>query len=328
MPPKRATVSHNTSDLLSKLESSKIAAETKELFKLLVALFTSLQSDKESKLVALTSKINSLELQTDQLTEKCDELYSDNTELKNKISALSEKTEAQGYVNGTLEEKLADVENKIENSIPALEARISLLDNNISKLNTTISQLKSSHQKHVNKLATDLDVQEQYSRLETLVISGSNLPVAGAAVDCKEQVRDLFRQQCQLNLSATDISIAHRVGRIKPNVPDRRNIVFRVSRRDLVSDIFSACRNLKPQFYVNVSLTRTRGKILFALRQLKSRYPTIINKCRSYYGDVIAFTPTTNAGRGQKNVINSRDDLVAFARDVLDFNIDELQINW
>ena len=92
-------------------------------------------------MVALTSKINSLELQTDQLTEKCDELYSDNTDLKNKISALSEKTEAQGYVNGTLEEKLADVEGKIENSIPALEARISLLDNNISQLNTTISQL-------------------------------------------------------------------------------------------------------------------------------------------------------------------------------------------
>ena len=79
---------------------------------------------------------------------------------------------------------------------------------------------------------------------------------------------------------AADISIAHRTGR-KPNRKDKRHIIFKLCRHDLVGDNFEACKATRPPFYINTSLTPLRNKILDGLRLLKRKFPTIVKGCRS-----------------------------------------------
>ena len=92
-----------------------------------------------------------------------------------------------------------------------------------------------------------------------------------------------------MNVNPADISIAHRIGR-KPNGRDRRHIIFKLCRRDLVGDIFEACKATKPPFYINTSLTPLRNKILYGLRLLKRKFPTVVKGCRSTpTGEVTVF---------------------------------------
>ena len=78
---------------------------------------------------------------------------------------------------------------------------------------------------------------------------------------------------------------------------------------------------------------------MFALRQLKKKFPNIVRKCASFNGDVAVFVASpdslNNTGsssssnrRDRKIVLNTKQDLDKFATDFLHTTIDELNINW
>ena len=62
---------------------------------------------------------------------------------------------------------------------------------------------------------------------------------------------------------------------------DKRNIIFQLGLRDLVQDIFAACKSQKPLFFLNTSLTPLRNKISNALRLLKRKFSTTVKGCKS-----------------------------------------------
>ena len=133
---------------------------------------------------------------------------------------------------------------------------------------------------------------------------------------------------------------------------DRRGLIFKLCRRDLVQVIFNACKRTKPSFYVNCSLTPTRNKVFYVLRQLKKKFPGLVKSCRALNGDVVAFVAQTRAqadsapateedekesgahesddvnGRNRKMVINSREDLIKFASYVLNTNVNGFHVTW
>ena len=106
--------------------------------------------------------------------------------------------------------------------------------------------------------------------------------------------------------------------------------------------------------------TATKNKSFYVLRLLKKKFPTILKGCQALNGDVVAFvaqtrtdpvsaaTQETEEGNGtqepeersrtegydrgnrrnRKMVVNSREDLVKFASDVLQTTIDEFDIKW
>ena len=130
--------------------------------------------------------------------------------------------------------------------------------------------------------------------------------------------------------------------------------------RVLVQVIFNTCKRTKLSFYMNCSLTPTRNKVFYVPRQLKKKLPGILKSCRALNGDVVAFvaqartdpvssatqeteegnvtqeteertrTEGSNQGnrRNRKMVVNSREDLVKFASNVLQTTIDEFDISW
>ena len=270
------------------------------------------------------------------------------------VSTLTNKVTALESENKSLEEKIHSLNNEFSETISHMEGKIQSLEQMHKRSCET-------HRAEVQSLRSDIDGNEQYERKDTLIISGPDLPVASQTENSKIIVKNLL-SEAGVTVNLNDISIAHRIGRkpIDPQVQDKRGLIFKLCRRDLVQTIFNACKRTKPSFFVNCSLTPTRNKIFYVLRQLKKKFPAILKGCRALNGDVVAFvaqartdpvssaTQETEEGNGtqeteertrgegsdqgnrrnRKMVLNSREDLIKFVSDVLQTTTDEFDIKW
>ena len=238
-------------DLTAKINSSHISTETKEILKLFMAMFSTMQIDRENKIKELDQKVSVIQ--------------TANTALEGEISDIKETTEHQ----------------------------FSILREEISSLKTKIKSQEKTHTAHLDSLSVKIDSNEQYERRDALVLSGPLVPEGTDREDCKQLIQRLFRDHTRLNINISDISIAHRLGRTTSGA-DKRSIIFKLCRRDLVHDIFAACKSHKPNFFVNTSLTPLRSKILYALRLLRRKFPSKVKACRSTItGEVTVFVATT-----------------------------------
>ena len=193
-------------------------------------------------------------------------------------------------------------------------------------------------EKTVEKLSNQIDETSQYARRDTLIISGNSVPTEIAGENCKNICTALFREHLRLNIDAKDISVAHRIGKKTTGQTEKRNIIFKLCQRDVVPEIYNACKQLKPPFFINDSLTPTRSKISYILRQLKKKYPNVIKGCRSYNGEpkvmipsresVSSSTPSGSRPKVAQVSITSRLELENFVREHLDTTLTEASIPW
>ena len=146
------------------------------------------------------------------------------------------------------------------------ESLVKEKDQKIGKLEREVLELRERVQISDN----ELDDNAAYLRRETLVMS-SGVPPAATGENCKAIIIELLKQQVKLNIGPADISVAHRVRTKVRQGSDRRSIIFKLCRRELKYDILSACRQQIPNYYVNESLTPTRNKVLYVLRQTKKK---------------------------------------------------------
>ena len=194
----------------------------------------------------------------------------------------------------------------------------------VNEKNEEIAKLKSEITSLHNRLQSvedKADESNQYSRLDTLIISPkkdsngkfvqNTVPILDKSENSKNIVRQLLKDHLKLDISDSDISIAHRLAPPRKNEhpnEDRRNIIFRLCRKDLVGTIFSHCKNMSPPFYVNESLTPLRSKICYSLRKLKRKYPSI-QKVRSFKGIPRVFLVPKTSGRQTRRNIQDKDQL-------------------
>jgi hypothetical protein len=185
----------------------------------------------------------------------------------------------------------------------------------------------------VSNMEEKLDDADAYERRDTLLFSGSDVPHGSDGENCANIVIDLVKDKLKLNLQRSDLSVCHRLGR-KPvsQQPDKRNIVVKLCRRDLKADILYACRQVKPNMYVNESLTPIRGTIMYVLRQMKKKFPDKVSGCSSLDGKVFAWVrPAGPAVAGSRNVrwpINSLLKLQQFSTDVLNTPLTSFIETW
>ena len=164
----------------------------------------------------------------------------------------------------------------------------------VQGLNNEITALRQ----RVQSLEDKVDDASQYSRLDHIVVSPKNnegLPVYKKEENSKKIVQDLFREHLSLEVADSDISIAHRIGRVKTDpktkkpLEDRRSIIVRLCRKELIGPIFSHCKEKEPPFLVNEPLTPIRGKICYILRRIKKKLPKKVTKVRTFKGVPRAF---------------------------------------
>ena len=212
-------------------------------------------------------------------------------------------------------------------------------DTRVVELEDRVTQLENQ----VNKLEESIDESNQYGRCESLIISGGLVPMEVSGEDCRTAVIDLFRDNLRLNMQPNDISTAHRIGRINSSGnSQKRNIIIKLCRRDLAAEIFNACRQLKPNFFVNDSLTPTRSKICFMLRQLKKKFPSKIKAVRSIRGEPMVSVPkegeritrqsSANSSSTRSDTravtITTRLQLETFVREHLKKTLQDVSLPW
>ena len=265
-----------------------MATESKEVFKLIVTLLSTLQTEKETVVSSLKEKVSKLE----NINKTVDE---DITSLK--------RQSAQAQDIGS---KVSTLENKLEG----------------------VNALKN---KEVAKLMSKIDENDQYERRDCIIVSGPDLPLASPSEDSKSIIQKLFKDHLRLAVNQSEISTAHRLGR-KPgdNVSDKRPIIVKLCRRDLVRDIFAACKATRPPFYVNCSLTPIRNKILFEIRKLKRTYPQLIKGCHgNHVGEINVFLPNRQTQmRDRKITVNSREEFEEFVQNHVGISVADLNITW
>jgi len=160
-----------------------------------------------------------------------------------------------------------------------------------------------------------LDSKNQKERGDSLIISGE-IPSARPNENCTKIVRELIRNGLSLNITEQDISNAYRIGKkpSDPNQPDKRNICLKVCRRELKRDITFACKQTKPNFYINEQLTPTRTTIMYVLRKAKREFPNQILNARSTDGNITLFlaadTPNSSPRRINVNTRATLEDIL------------------
>ena len=214
----------------------------------------------------------------------------------------------------------------------ASDEKISKLETEVASLREQVSQYEENVNKSLKKVQIDLDNNDQYERRDTLILSGPNLPSSAQGENCKVIVQNLFREHLSLQVNPSDFSIAHRFGKKPLSGPDKRGFIFKMCRRDLIPDIFKSCKTYAPPFYVNLSLTPIRSKVLFFLRQCKRKYPEKIKSCRSdSSGNVVVFRANPNGSDSnssiRRNIVNTVDDLKKFACEI-SVSMDEINMSW
>ena len=187
-----------------------------------------------------------------------------------------------------MRKEVADVKKVVDDMRQIVEAK----DDRIDDLEQEVMTLR----RRIMQMEDRSDEAEAYSRRDTVVVSGSDLP---AAVDRESPIQvvcDTLKTRLNLDLRQCDISVAHRIGSRPPAAtPDRRNIIIKLCRRETKRQIFEACRAVKPKnFFVNESLTPTRNCCAYGLRQAKKRFPNIVAGYGSLDGKVYVLIKPPN----------------------------------
>ena len=141
-----------------------------------------------------------------------------------------------------------------------------------------LNAASATHTKTVHSLQTEIDNNDRYERRDTLIIPGPEIPTVTSYEKRKELLQALHRRHLNFSIFLSGIFVAHRSGHKPAYSQDKRNIFFKLCRRDLVSEIFQSCKQFKDMegqrlFYVNSSLTANRNKLFYILRQLKNKLP-------------------------------------------------------
>lgn len=185
---------------------------------------------------------------------------------------------------------------------------------------------------HLLKMEEKLEEEKTSERKNTIVFSGNDIPAVANGENCSKVVCDLIKSQLNLNISPSDISSSERLGKKSTDVNkiDRRSISVKLSRHDQKKDILSACRTIKPNFYVNESLTPARSTILYVLRKMKRKHPAVVDGCSSIDGRVYAWVKSSDKSntKNTKVPVNSHLQLVDFCRDVVADNLQSFLDVW
>ena len=172
--------------------------------------------------------------------------------------------------------------------------------------------------KEMSKIKGDIDDSIAYELRDTLVFSGESLPECTTGENTSNMVAALVKEKLKLNISSSDISVSHRLGKkLVGQQKDKRSIIAKFCRRDIKNDVLIQCRRSKPAgFYTNERLTPVRNTILYTLRKMKRETNSRLTSCSTFDGKVCAWV---------KPAINSSPSLPVPSTDMIIYIHEKLE---
>lgn len=213
---------------------------------------------------------------------------------------------------------LSHLDEKFDEHQQSMATTCRAKDEKIEELEAVVTSQRSI----ISKLEDKLEDQCQYSRRESLVFSGQNVPAAVENEDCIKIACDLVTSKIDPNIQVTpnEISIAHRLGKKPTNGTDKRSIIVRFCRRKIKYDILNKAKQTKPlDIFVSESLTPTKQQIVRTIRNVKAKHPETISGYSTSDGTIYMWikppNPNAPGAKNSRMTINSMEKLDKFCRE-------------
>lgn len=184
---------------------------------------------------------------------------------------------------------------KLQDELATKDAKINNLEDEVNNLRAKVTTLESH-----------IDDVEQYERRDTVIISGPLLPPEQRGENPTTVVLDAVKEHLKINMNQSDVSIAHRLGQNRQNT--NKPIVVKLVNRSLKHDLKGACIQLKPQLYVNESLTPKRAALFKQVLHIRKEHKNKFQQCHTQDGKIIIKLKNSTV----KHVICDSDSLMKF----------------
>ena len=176
--------------------------------------------------------------------------------------------------------KLVSLE--LHSELHQLKDNLKAKDSLIEKLNDEVSGLKD----RVSGLEAQIDDVDQYERRDTVIISGPALPPETTMENCANVAITTFKEQLKVNIRPEDISVAHRLGKKAPQ-RSTRPIIVKLVNRSIKQDLVNARIQLRPNIYINESLTPKRTALLKKILNVRRIHKQKFQQCYTHDGKII-----------------------------------------
>lgn len=186
--------------------------------------------------------------------------------------------------------------------IKAMQSISDSKDQRIEQLETQVAVLE----KKLTELDDKVDESSQYERRDTIIISGPVLPQEVNNERPSDVAVNAIKQNLHINVSPDDINIAHRIG--KKSQTNNRPIIVKLHSRQKKYDIMNACITVKPNLYINESLTPKRLGLLNLLRNIRKNNRDLFQQLYTKDGTICVKLRCSN----QKYFIYNEDTLNNF----------------
>lgn len=175
-------------------------------------------------------------------------------------------------------------------------------DEKITHLESKVYALE----KKITELQGTIDDVDQYERRDTVIISGPSLPDETTHENPADQIVNTIRQQLHINMTHSDINVAHRLGTKQQD--KKRPIIVKLQNRAKKSELVQACVTIRPQLYINESLTPRRRSIYSTIRKIRAQHKHLFQQCYTSDGKIIVKLKSSTT----KYTITSESTLTSF----------------
>lgn len=194
------------------------------------------------------------------------------------------------------------ISTQLSEKIVNLHKEITEKDKLINCLQSEVTTLTS----RVDNLERNQDDLEQYERRDTVILSGASLPPETAQENTTNVVTETIKEHLKINIKETDISVSHRLGKQKQQ--QNRPIIVKLVNRSLKQDLVGACIQLRPQLFVNESLTPKRRVLLNKVLAIRKEHKHKFQQCHTRDGRIVIKLKNST----HKHTITDEKQLVSF----------------
>lgn len=164
--------------------------------------------------------------------------------------------------------------NKLDMINSVKDEKIALLESKVSALEHQVTGLQDT-----------IDDVDQYERRDTVIISGPSLPDESTHENPTDLIVNTIKQNLHINMTHSDINVAHRLGPKQQG--KKRAIIVKLHNRAKKPELVQACITVKPQLYINESLTPKRRSIYSVVRKIRSQHKHLFQQCYTSDGKII-----------------------------------------
>ena len=202
------------------------------------------------------------------------DIGTDDVEMNTLLETLPDESQTLVKIITTI------VTNKLKNEMDTLKSQLAIKDKKIEEMQEEITNLKEK----IEDLEDNIDSVDQYERRDTIIISGPAVPEETTTENTTSLVTTLFKDQLKLNIRNEDINVAHRLG--ARTSQRKRPVIVKLQNRSLKYDLMGACIELKPQLYINESLTPARLHIFKQVLNIRKEHRDKFQQCYTKDGKI------------------------------------------